>query len=89
MMILMAFLHLQGFRLAVALYAGADVTSNKGTADTVKGFKSAKEGFKAYVGYGIGLDVHEQQTRTNTIIKFSIKKLWHSIVELFASGVII
>ena len=78
-----------GFSIGSGLYAGADVTSNKGTADTVKDVKSVKEGFKVYVGYGVGLDVHEQQTRTNTIIKFSIKKLWHSIVELFASGVII
>ena len=73
-----------GFSVGGGLYAGADVTSNKGTADTVKNPKSAKSGFKAYIGYGAGVDVHEQQTRTNTLVKFSFKKLWHSIIELFS-----
>ena len=72
-----------GFSVGGGLYAGADVTSNKGTADTVRKPKSAKAGFKAYIGYGAGVDVHEQQTKTNTLVKFSVKKLWHSITELF------
>lgn len=33
--------------------------------------------------YVAGVDVHEQRTKTNTLVKFSVKKLWHSITELF------
>ena len=72
-----------GFSAGSGLYAGMDVTSNKGTAETVKNPKNTKGGFKAYVGYGAGVDVHEQQTRTRTLAKFSLKSLWHSIIDFF------
>lgn len=72
-----------GFSVGSGLYAGIDVTSNKGSVDTVKKTKGVKEGVKASIGYGIGVDVHEQQAKTSTVAKFSIKSLWHSFIDLF------
>ncbi len=70
-----------GFSVGSGLYAGVDITSNKGTVDTVRNPENVKGGFKAYVGYGAGVDVHEQQTRTSTLAKFSLKSIWRSIMD--------
>ena len=75
-----------GFSAGSVGYFGIDYVSNKRTTETVKNPKDTKGGVKLYCGIGAGVDIHEQQTKTQTIKKTSFKQLWKKVKSFFVRG---
>ena len=75
-----------GFSAGSVGYFGIDYVSNKRTTETVKNPKDTKGGVKLYCGIGAGVDIHEQQTKTQTIKKTSFKHLWKKVKSFFVRG---
>ena len=67
-------------------YFGIDYVSNKRTTETIRNPKDAKGGVKLYCGIGVGIDIHEQQTKTQTIKITSLKQLWEKVKLFFVRG---
>ena len=66
-------------------YFGIDYVSNKRTTETIRNPKDAKGGVKLYCGIGVGIDIHEQQTKTQTIKITSLKQLWEKVKLFFCA----